>query len=173
MTPPGAEPRRLEFEQKTVILGSDSLCDLCLEGPGIDARHAVIIPRETHVDLFDIGVTGGVLVNGTRVTHAELQPSDEIWIGSTVLHAALSDAAGVAGAQILNIVDAPSNVLSEQQTQGAIDVGSEGEHASSDGTAETDLFTEESEKSEAPAWAGDNRFALLDRPPGRPRSDIS
>ena len=79
----GEEPRTQRFDQETVVIGSDGRCDVVLAHDEVDARQAVLIPRENHVDLFDIGTSGGVLVNGQAVTHAEITPRDEVWIGST------------------------------------------------------------------------------------------
>ncbi|MHC4938452.1 MAG: SpoIIE family protein phosphatase [Planctomycetota bacterium] len=105
----GEEAKTLRFERETVVVGADDLCDVVIAQDGVDPRQAVLIPRETHVDLFDIGVSGGILVNGQRVTHAELTPSDELWIGSTVLHATVGDTEPVVA-----ITEMPSTVRAEE-----------------------------------------------------------
>ncbi|MEM8882874.1 MAG: SpoIIE family protein phosphatase [Planctomycetota bacterium] len=129
----GGESKTLRFDQDTVTIGSDHLCDVIVEDEGVADRQAVLIPREAHVDLFDIGISGGVLVNGRRLTHAELQPSDELWIGGTVFHVALSS----QEEQIVSITEMPSTVRAEE------------------GSKDDSAVPE--------PWAADNRFALLDR----------
>jgi len=113
----GGDPRTLRFDQKTVVVGADDLCDVVIAEDGVDERQAVLIPRESHVDMFDVGVAGGVLVNGQRVTHAELQPADELWIGSTVLHATVGDEEGVVA-----ITEMPSTVRAEEAASDAGEV---------------------------------------------------
>jgi len=103
------EARTLRFDRDTVVVGADDLCDVVIAEDGVDDRQAVLIPRESHVDLFDIGISGGVLVNGQRVTHAELRPADEVWIGSLVLHASVGDEE-----TLVAITEMPSTVRAEE-----------------------------------------------------------
>ncbi|MHC4848314.1 MAG: SpoIIE family protein phosphatase, partial [Planctomycetota bacterium] len=105
----GEEPKTLRLDQETVVIGADGLCDVVIDQDGVDPRQAVLIPRENHVDLFDIGVSGGVLVNGTRLTHAELTPQDELWVGSTVIHASVGELDPV-----ISITEMPSTVRAEE-----------------------------------------------------------
>ncbi|MHC4450254.1 MAG: SpoIIE family protein phosphatase [Planctomycetota bacterium] len=105
----GEEPKTLRLDQETVVIGADGLCDVVIDQDGVDPRQAVLIPRENHVDLFDIGVSGGVLVNGQRVTHAELSPQDELWVGSTVIHASVGELDPV-----ISITEMPSTVRAEE-----------------------------------------------------------
>ncbi|MHC4954221.1 MAG: SpoIIE family protein phosphatase [Planctomycetota bacterium] len=82
---PGSEEQTLRFEAESVLVGSDDMCDVTLTDEGVDSREAVLVAREKHVELFHIGVSGGVLVNGQLVTHADLAPADEVWIGGTAI----------------------------------------------------------------------------------------
>jgi len=83
----GTEEQTLRFGADSVIIGSDDLCDVTVPDDGVDSRQAVLVAREDHVEVFDIGVSGGLLVNGQPATHAKLTDSDELWIGATVIHA--------------------------------------------------------------------------------------
>ncbi len=82
---PDGEQRKVEFDQAKVTIGSDTLCDLCIQDDGVDRQQLVIVRRADGVELFDIGTTGGVLVNGTPQHHVRIAPGDEIWVGATVL----------------------------------------------------------------------------------------
>lgn len=89
--PEGTE-RRLDFDRGKVTLGADPLCDITIPDEGVDAEQAVLVQRGEAVELFDIGESGGVLVNGRPVGHAVLGPTDEVWIGKCVLRLATASA---------------------------------------------------------------------------------
>ena len=82
-----AEEETLRFEADSVLVGADDLCDVTIPDEGVDARQCGLVARDDHVEMFHIGVSGGVLVNGQPSTNAKLAPEDEIWIGATVLRA--------------------------------------------------------------------------------------
>ncbi len=84
--------KRVDFDRTKVTVGSNPLCDVALSDSGVDPEQCVLVAREGKVELFDIGESGGVLLNGRPVGHAEVGPSDEIWVGRTVLRV-ISDAA--------------------------------------------------------------------------------
>jgi sigma-B regulation protein RsbU (phosphoserine phosphatase) len=83
---PGGETQRLEFDRPKITLGSDPLCDVTIADEGVAGEQAVLVQRDDHHEIFDIGERGGVLVNGRPVSHAVLRPGDEIWLGRTVLY---------------------------------------------------------------------------------------
>lgn len=70
---------------KSVVVGSAAGVDLQLDDPWVSRRHCVIEPREIGVVVRDLTSTNGTLVNGVRVSHAELRPGLVITIGSTRL----------------------------------------------------------------------------------------
>jgi len=82
--PDGVE-RRLDVERNKVTIGANPLCDVTIADPGVDTEQCVLVERGDAVELFDIGESGGVLVNGKPVGHVEVSPGDEIWVGGTVL----------------------------------------------------------------------------------------
>jgi len=90
------QEKRLDFDRAKVTIGSNPLCDLALPDAGVDPEQCVLVTRADKVELFDIGESGGVLVNGRPVGHAEVGPGDEIWVGKTVLRLIAQDGKGVS-----------------------------------------------------------------------------
>lgn len=88
--------KRVDFDRTKVTVGSNPLCDVALSDPGVDPEQCVLVAREGKVELFDIGESGGVLLNGRPVGHAEVGPSDEIWVGRTVLRVISNGAKAVS-----------------------------------------------------------------------------
>ena len=103
------EEQTLRFEADSVIVGSDDLCDVTVPDEGVDSRQAVLVARDDHVEVFDIGISGGVLVNGQVSTHAHLKPEDEVWIGATVIHAV----PGTGEVEAVRFTDLASTVRAE------------------------------------------------------------
>ncbi len=93
---PDGQERRVDFDAGRVTVGSDPRCDVAITDPGVSPEQCVIAERGDRVELFDIGKSGGVLVNGTPVRHADVGPADEIWVGGTVMHLAAAVEAGVS-----------------------------------------------------------------------------
>ena len=91
----GAE-RILDFDQTKVTIGSNPLCDVAVADASVDAEQCVLVVRGDKVELFDIGESGGVLVNGRPVGHSEVSPGDEIWLGSTVIRLVADAGQGVS-----------------------------------------------------------------------------
>ena len=69
---PDGQERRVSFDAGKVTIGSDPRCDVAITDPGVSAEQCVIVERDDRVELFDIGESGGVLINGTPVQHAEV-----------------------------------------------------------------------------------------------------
>jgi sigma-B regulation protein RsbU (phosphoserine phosphatase) len=88
--------KRLDFDRPKVTIGSNPLCDVPVTDAGVDPEQCILVTREGKVELFDIGESGGVLVNGRPVGHAEVVPGDEIWVGKTVLRLVGRGAEGVS-----------------------------------------------------------------------------
>ncbi|MFI5403599.1 MAG: SpoIIE family protein phosphatase, partial [Planctomycetota bacterium] len=88
--------KRLDFDRAKVTIGSNPLCDVALSDAGVDPEQCVLVARADKVELFDIGESGGVLVNGRPVGHADVGPGDEIWVGKTVLRLVALDGKGVS-----------------------------------------------------------------------------
>jgi phosphoserine phosphatase RsbU/P len=88
--------KRVDFDRSKVTVGSNPLCDVALSDSGVDPEQCVLVARDGKIELFDIGESGGVLLNGRPVGHAEVGPGDEIWVGRTVLRVIAEGAKGVA-----------------------------------------------------------------------------
>jgi sigma-B regulation protein RsbU (phosphoserine phosphatase) len=97
--------KRLDFDRAKITIGSNPLCDIPLPDAGVDAEQCVLVARGDKVELFDIGESGGVLVNGRPAGHVEVGPGDEIWIGGTVMR--------LAGAQSVAFTESVSTVREE------------------------------------------------------------
>jgi len=82
---PDGQERRSEHDKTKVTIGSNPLCDVPVADPGVDPEQCVLVAREDGFELFDIGESGGVLVNGKPAGQARIGPGDEIWVGATVL----------------------------------------------------------------------------------------
>jgi sigma-B regulation protein RsbU (phosphoserine phosphatase) len=93
---PDGQERRVDFGAGKVTVGSDPRCDVPITDPGVSPEQCVIVERDDSVELFDIGESGGVLLNGTPVQHAEVGPADEIWVGGTVMHLVAEGGVGVS-----------------------------------------------------------------------------
>jgi serine phosphatase RsbU (regulator of sigma subunit) len=93
---PDGQEKRVDFDAGKVTVGSDPRCDVAITDPGVSAEQCVIVERDDRVELFDIGESGGVLLNGTRVQHADVGPADEIWVGGTVMHVVAKEGAAVS-----------------------------------------------------------------------------
>ncbi|MHC4958407.1 MAG: SpoIIE family protein phosphatase [Planctomycetota bacterium] len=92
----GAGPaRQVDFSQAKVTIGSDPLCDIFVPDDGVDKQQALLIRRGRGIELFDIGETSGVLVNGSPQRHVRVRAGDEIWIGGTALSLVEGDESAV------------------------------------------------------------------------------
>ncbi len=77
--------RRLEFDLPKITVGSGPHCHVTLDDEAVDREQAVLVTRGGRSELFDIGTTRGVRVNGKPVGHCILSPGDEICVGSSIL----------------------------------------------------------------------------------------
>lgn len=75
LTPPG------------LVIGRGSEADLRINDPGVSRRHAQIhvngAGEELAISIEDLGSTNGIIVNGAKVAHANLDDGSRIEIGST------------------------------------------------------------------------------------------
>lgn len=75
LTPPG------------LLIGRGSEADLRINDPGVSRRHARIAVAgagdDIAISIEDLGSTNGIIVNGAKVKHAELDDGSRIEIGST------------------------------------------------------------------------------------------
>jgi hypothetical protein len=78
---------KTNFPLRTVVvnIGRHSDNDLVLEDQYVSRHHAQLRAINRRYVIFDVGSTGGVLLNGKPVTQATLHPGDVIRIGMTHL----------------------------------------------------------------------------------------
>ena len=69
------------FVPGSYVLGSGPEADLQLDGPGVDASHAVLFFQNGKAAIQDSRSRGGLYVNGHRVSACEVRPVDEIACG--------------------------------------------------------------------------------------------
>ena len=63
------------------VIGRSPESDIVLKEDCISRRHARIILQDDTVFVEDLGSSNGVLLNGTRVAHSMVCPSDRIQLG--------------------------------------------------------------------------------------------
>jgi len=73
------------LQNATQIIGRAGSCDIQLPEDSVSRRHARITVSGNRVNVFDLGATNGVFVNGHRVPQAELRDGDRLHLGETVL----------------------------------------------------------------------------------------
>ncbi|HTR89775.1 MAG TPA: FHA domain-containing protein [Solirubrobacteraceae bacterium] len=66
-------------------VGRGLACDLQLDDGSVSRRHAIIVQRPSGVRVLDDRSANGTLVNGSRVTQADLLSGDVILLGRVVL----------------------------------------------------------------------------------------
>lgn len=69
------------LEKSVIDIGRHSSNDLVLADPHVSRHHAQLRVIKNHYVIFDVGSTGGILINGRRVHQATLNPGDVIRIG--------------------------------------------------------------------------------------------
>src|SRR5688572_30718065 len=70
---------------QTITLGRLKGCDLVVEDEAASRRHCTITGREDTCVLTDLQSANGTFVNEQRIVSVELNPADQIRIGSTVI----------------------------------------------------------------------------------------
>jgi hypothetical protein len=69
------------LHKPVIDIGRHSNNDLVLSSPHISRHHAQLRAIKNHFVIFDVGSTGGVFVNGRRISQATLHAGDVIRIG--------------------------------------------------------------------------------------------
>jgi hypothetical protein len=82
-----------------MVVGRGTDADLRINDPGVSRRHIEFRTREEadgpHVEVFDLGSTNGMLVNGQKMARAVLDDGSEVRIGTTVMTVRVVEEPGV------------------------------------------------------------------------------
>lgn len=99
------------LERTQTVVGRADEADLQIVADGVSRRHAeLVLSADGTVDVFDLGSTNGVFVNGTKVDRGVLQIGDVLELGP-VVRLRLVDAAastqrtGFDDAGVLGVTD--------------------------------------------------------------------
>jgi hypothetical protein len=76
----------MELPSPVTTVGRDAASDIQFNIPTLSRTHFQIVYQNGKYMVLDLGSTNGTLLNGSRVTSAELRHGDEIRAGDTVLH---------------------------------------------------------------------------------------
>ena len=68
-----------------LLVGRHPSCDIVLDDLSVSRRHARLRFRDGHWVLQDLQSTNGTLVNRARVVRCQLQPGDEVHVGTVRL----------------------------------------------------------------------------------------
>jgi signal transduction histidine kinase len=74
------------LNEKEVVIGRDRTCHLCFEDRTLSRQHAKILIHGDTLTVQDLGSVNGVLVNGFKVSSAELKTDDRLTLGNIELH---------------------------------------------------------------------------------------
>jgi len=69
------------LEKSVIDIGRHSENDLILNEPHVSRHHAQLRSINKRYIIFDVGSTGGLFINGKKISQATLQPGDVIRIG--------------------------------------------------------------------------------------------
>ncbi len=73
------------LDQPTINIGRMLDNDLVLDDPRVSRRHAQLKAVDGHFVLSDTNSTGGIFVNGRRVSETILYPNDSISLAGVIL----------------------------------------------------------------------------------------
>lgn len=77
--------RRLDIEDRAVVIGRDSACDLHILHPSVSRRHCRIHQENGLFWVQDLGSTNATRVNDRVIDRAELSDGDHLTIGESIL----------------------------------------------------------------------------------------
>jgi hypothetical protein len=77
--------RRLQVEQRRVLIGRSRECDVQLADPNVSRRHAELRQEGASYWIVDLDSTNGIEVNGRKLKRSKLESGDRVTLGSTEL----------------------------------------------------------------------------------------
>jgi len=94
--------RRHPLHAPVTIVGRGSEADVRLDDPGVSRRHVQVQPLGRAVRIVDLGSTNGTLVDGRRVSSADLRDGESFVLGRTTVTVRIAAPADV---------DSPPSIL--------------------------------------------------------------
>jgi hypothetical protein len=82
---PSKVQRFLPLSMGETTVGRAEGCDIRLDVVSVSRRHALLVVKQDHIWVRDLGSTGGTFVNGDQVRHVLVGPPDHIQIGECEL----------------------------------------------------------------------------------------
>ena len=77
-----SEGVNIALDKPIVLLGRHQECDVQIPSRKISRRHCLLAQVNDHLVVRDLGSTNGIRINGIKVVEGNLQPKDELTIGS-------------------------------------------------------------------------------------------
>jgi Protein of unknown function (DUF3662)/FHA domain len=75
--------RRLQVDQRRVLIGRSRECDVQLADPNVSRRHAELRQEGASYWIVDLDSTNGIEVNGRKLKRSKLESGDRVTLGST------------------------------------------------------------------------------------------
>ena len=83
--PPGPNlGMRYPLTDRSVVLGRDVRCDICIDDPSVSRRHACFQPDGDGFAVVDLQSTNGTSVNKVTVTECKLRDGDDLRAGNCI-----------------------------------------------------------------------------------------
>ncbi len=85
VTKKGGEILKFPIAKKTVTIGRDPGCDLCLQDPYVSRKHCQIVFRGEHFTVIDLQSLNKTVVKGKEYIQKNLMPGNVLNLGETRL----------------------------------------------------------------------------------------
>lgn len=76
--------KRVQLEDKPLVIGRDSECDICLADSSVSRKHLQIQPSPDGYYAEDLHSTNGTFINDQPITRALLKDGDYLRLGSSI-----------------------------------------------------------------------------------------
>ena len=78
--------KELKTDQKEIVIGRDSSCDIQIDNIAISREHARIVQGPNDCLVEDLNSSNGIFINGRKINKKFLKTGDEIVIGKYTLN---------------------------------------------------------------------------------------
>ena len=83
--------KELKTDQKEIVIGRESSCDIQIDNIAISREHARIVQGPNDCLIEDLNSSNGIFINGRKINKKFLKTGDEIVIGKYTLNILLDD----------------------------------------------------------------------------------